>query len=107
MKILRDRDSVKRKMKCREGEEALREQWKLLGLQAECLGDKELMIPGGGEKLSSTEGLRLRSRGRSTVRGLVEPAIPTGSALHKLVYTLSLLPGNSFYFVLTETCLPF
>lgn len=49
MKILRGRDSVKGEMKCSEGEGALREPWKLLGLQAECLGDKELMSPGGGD----------------------------------------------------------
>lgn len=98
MGILRGRGSIKRKMKCREREEALGEKWKPLGLQAECLGDKELMSSGSGEKLSSPGEWRRRSRG-STARGLMETTIPLGSTIDKLVYILSLFPENSFYFL--------
>lgn len=102
MGILRGRGSIKRKMKCREGEGALGEKWKPLGLQAECLGDKELMSSGSGEKLSSPGEWRRRSRGRSTARGLTETTIPLGSTINLFISSVCSQKILST-FCLTET----
>ena len=56
-------EAVQRKMKHREGEGALVEQWRLLRLQPEGFGCKLLASAGSGKQLSSPGELRPRSRG--------------------------------------------